>query len=239
MSKVVRNPVRFARIAGLAAGFLFALSCCGLILAPSAQAAGGAPATPSIPEAPESPEQNAEMHYNRGLEARDKAWELEKEAAEAEGAKAEKLMKKARKEFEKAVKFQRNAITANSRMYQAHSSLGYALRKLGEFEASIEAYNEALSIEPGYTEAIEYRAEAYLALNRLEEAKEAYLLLVRNDQARADELMTAMKKWLEANEAGDSSVSAAELEAFASWVEERAEVAGHLAMSAPTSSRDW
>jgi tetratricopeptide (TPR) repeat protein len=174
-----------------------------------------------------------------GLEARDKAWELEKKAAAAEGAEADKLLKKAQKEFERAVKFQRNAVTANPRMHQAHSSLGYALRKTGDYDASIAAYDRALAISPGYTEAIEYRAEAYLALNRLEDAKQAYMVLIQNDQARADELMSAMKKWLAQNEAGSNAVSASDLEAFASWVEERADIAGQAAMLGSMPLRDW
>lgn len=211
-----------------------------LLLAPIAHAAGGSSAgVPTTPEVEESPEQNATRHYNMGLKARDKAWELEEKAAAESGEKAEKLARKAQKEYERAIKYQRNAVTANPRMHQAYSSLGYALRKTGEFDESIKAYDKALSLSPGYTEAIEYRAEAYLALNRLEEAKEAYLILIRNDQARADELMTAMKKWLAETDGRSEAVSTAELEAFASWVEERADVAGLAAMLASTSTRDW
>ena len=76
-------------------------------------------------------------------------------------------------------------------------------------------------------------------LNRLEEAKEAYMILMRQDQARADELMTAMKKWLERQRSGASDVSASDLEAFASWVEERASIMGHAAMVPAPGARDW
>lgn len=239
MSKDLREQPQFK---GFRICALLALLCASLAFTPVAQASGGGsstPSTPSIPSIPESPEQNAERQYNMGLSARDKAWDLEKKAAEAKGSATEKLMKKAGKEYERAVKFQRNAITANPRMHQAHSSLGYALRKTGDFDGSIKAYDKALALSPGYTEAIEYRAEAYLALNRLDEAKEAYLILMRNDQARADELMTAMKQWLADNDGTSNEVSASDLDAFASWVEERADVAGHAAMLVPMPLRDW
>ena len=61
---------------------------------------------------------------------------------------------------------------------------------------------------------------------------------MREDQARADELMTAMKKWLEAQKGG-SAVSASDLDAFASWVEERAAIAGHAVMLVAAERRGW
>ncbi|MCP4203213.1 MAG: tetratricopeptide repeat protein [bacterium] len=231
-----------ARLVDFSGRLLIAALCLGLVLPATGWASGGSSSFPSTPSAPESPETNAQKHYEQGLAHRDKAWELEKKAAEAEGAAADKLLNKATKEYGKAVKLQRNAVTANPRMHQAYSSLGYALRKTGEFDESIEAYDRALTLAPGYTEAIEYRAEAYLALNRLEKAKSAYLTLMRVDQARADELMTAMKRWLAQNaqsESGSAGVSEADLEEFSSWVEERADVAGHAAMLGPAQARDW
>jgi tetratricopeptide (TPR) repeat protein len=222
-------------------GRLLAVTLCiGLFLPTSADASGGtASSVPSIPSVPESPEENANKHYNQGLEHRDKAWEFETLAADAVGAKAEKLLRKAQKQYGKAVESQRNALTANPGMHQAHSSLGYALRKIGEFDDSIKAYNKALTIDPDYTEAIEYRAEAYLALNRLEEAKDAYMTLMRADQARADELMTAMEKWIAQNAGGSAEIPEADVEAFSSWVKERASVAGHAAMLTPVKARAW
>lgn len=226
-----RPPVTLRRAA---LGGALALS---LLLPGAADAAGGSTSnSPSIPEI--SMARTPEQHYNQGLRHRDKAWELEQKAAAAQGKAAEKLFKKAQKEFEKAARAQREAIEMAPDFHQAHSSLGYALRKLGDFDESIRAYDAALALAPNYTEAIEYRAEAYLGLNRLEEVKEAYLLLVREDQARADELMSAMKRWIEEQQSG-GGMSAGDLDAFASWVEERASVAGHLAMLASPDARLW
>lgn len=212
--------------------------CIALLTSAQVWAAGGSSA-PSVPTPSASVSMTPQQHYNQGLKYRDKAWELEKKAAVKEGKTAEKLLKKAQKEYKKAARSQREAVLGDAMMYQAHSSLGYALRKLGEYGESIASYDRALSLSPGYTEAIEYRAEAYLGLNRLEEAKEAYLILMREDQARADELMTAMKKWLEEQKNGTSAVSASDLDAFATWVEDRADIAGHAAMLASTSARGW
>lgn len=223
---------------GRPAGLLAAALTMGVFATTSAWAAGGSSA-PSVPsEPPPSPQATAEDYYNQGLKYRDKAWEFEKKASGASGKAAEKLGNKARKEYQKAVKAQRSAVSEDPMLYQAHSSLGYALRKIGEWDESIAAYDQALAIAPSYPEAIEYRAEAFLGLNRLEDAKEAYLLLMREDQARADELMTAMKKWLERAKGG-SEVSASDLDAFASWVEERADLAVHAVMVERSSERDW
>ena len=214
------------------------VALCLAVLAPAlALAAGGKPSPAPPPTTPKS--MTPEQHYNQGLKYRDQAWELERKAASATGRAAGKLLEKAHKEYENAVDELRRAVAGAPLLYQAHGSLGYALRKIGEYDESIAAYDRALSLSPDYTEAIEYRAEAYLGRNRLEEAKEAYMILMRQDQARADELMTAMKKWLERQRSGASDVSASDLEAFASWVEERASIMGHAAMVPAPGARDW
>ena len=58
------------------------------------------------------------------------------------------------------------------------------------------AYDKALSLRPSYPEAIEYRGEAYLALNRVDDAKQAYLDLFAGNRKLADQLLVAMKSWV-------------------------------------------
>ncbi len=225
MKKDSRSTTRALALTTIAALVLLAV--------PASLTAGGGGSTPDPAPSLETVEMTARDYYERGLKARDKAWALEEKAA-AEPGKAEKLLKKAAKEFEKAAKAQREAIKLDSRMYQAHSSLGYALRKLGDYDASIKAYDTALAIQPRYNEAIEYRAEAYLGLGRLDEAKEAYMHLLRADREQADDLLAAMQKWVEEKRSmgGDQTV-----EDFAAWVAERSELAEQTAMVG--SKRDW
>ena len=155
-------------------------------------AAGGS----TVPSA--DPADQAAEAYNRGLASRDKAWKLEEEAASSTDAGQQaKLLGKAQKEYTKAIRAFRSATEADPEMHQAFSSLGYALRKTGQYEDSLAAYNQALELEPAYSEAIEYRAEAFLGLNRLDEAKKAYMQLFRDDRERADELMGAMQRWVD------------------------------------------
>lgn len=196
--------------------------------------AGGA----SVPST--NPADQAADAYSQGLGHRDRAWKLEAELESvSDPAKRSKLEAKAHKEYQKAIRAFRSAIEVNSTMYQAHSSLGYALRKTGDYEASLAAYNQALQIEPGYAEAIEYRAEAYLGLNRIDDAKEAYLQLYRGDQERADELLTAMKRWVAEHNADPQGLSGSVIEEFSTWVEERSEIAGHTASLDHSSDRNW
>jgi tetratricopeptide (TPR) repeat protein len=178
----------------------------------------------------DDPQQEAADAYNRGLRHRDKAWELEKklETISVVPERA-KLETKIGKEYEEAIDSFRAATEANPKMHQAYSSLGYALRKTGDYVSSLEAYNQALALEPGYSEAIEYRAEAFLGLGRTEEAKEAYLELFRSDRARADELMEAMKTWVGERSAEPGAIDPAELQEFSAWVEERSVIAEQTA----------
>ncbi len=197
----------------------FAAVAVPTLLASSSRPASGPPRVDRAPEL--TPQQKAVNHYNRGLKNRDKAFKHEEKARQASAeAKRRKELDKAQKQFTKAIKEYRSAIKLVDGFYQAYSSLGYALRRTGNFEESLQAYDQALAINPNYVEAIEYRAEAYLGLDRLEDAKSAYLLLVRQDKEQAGKLLAAMKDWIEQRRE-DERVDAATLDEFAQWVAER------------------
>lgn len=197
-------------------------------------AAGGS----SVPTT--DPADQAAEAYNTGIQHRDKAWDLESQSETAPDAdQRSKLEAKARKEYGKAIRAFRSATESDPNMHQAFSSLGYALRKTGDYEASLAAYNQALALEPGYAEAIEYRAEAFLGLNRLEEVKGAYMELFRDDRERADELMVAMQKWVDQRRADPQGLGTEAIEEFSLWVEERSQVAGNTAGLQSSSDRAW
>ena len=207
-----------------------AISLAVVLLAPAVSlAAGGSSASvPSEPAPKLTPEQKAMVAFNEGLEHRNKAWKLEEQASSAEAAKAEKKAMKAQSAYAKAIERYRTAVELAPEFYQAWSSLGYALRKTGQYEESLAAYDRALAIDPRYAEAIEYRGEAYLGLDRVEEAKAAYMLLFQIDRERAAELMTAMKRWLEARRSDAGALSEADVESFSTWVEERSELVAQV-----------
>ena len=139
-----------------------------------------------------------------------------------------KLRKKIDKEYGRAVDDYEDAVGHYPRFYQAYSSLGYALRKLGQYEESLAAYNQSLEINPYYDEAIEYRGEAYLGLNRLDEAKGAYMELFQSDRVLAEQLMAAMLSWVAARRDDADGLDTAVVEQFAEWVEQRNELASYV-----------
>ena len=162
-------------------------------------AAGGG-TMPSLPQSvvQKTPTERAIDSYNAGVKILDKAWKYQKRAAtENDPKKAGKLIRKADKQFPKAAKKFRSAIKYEPRLYQAHGSLGYALKQTGDFAGAMAAYEQCLKLRPNYTPAIEYRAEAHLALGETEKAREAYMQLAKIDPSKADELEQAILAWLE------------------------------------------
>lgn len=53
----------------------------------------------------------------------------------------------------------------------AYTRLGFAYRKLGDYERSLEAYDRALELNPHHRGALEYLGEAYLELDRPDDAR--------------------------------------------------------------------
>jgi tetratricopeptide (TPR) repeat protein len=208
------------------------------LLCPAAAYADGAASLPR-PAARQSltPEQEAVELYNDGNEYRDKAASLEKEAAaEPDAKKKEKLEKKAFERHEGSIKKFTAATEKNPRMFQAWGNLGYAYRKTGKYAEALQAYDRALEIQPGYTPAIEYRGEAYLGLNRLDDVQNAYMTLFGSDRVRADELAAAIDRWIQKKKAEPGGVDPAALDKFVAWAAERKQLASQtsaLTLSQP------
>jgi tetratricopeptide (TPR) repeat protein len=178
----------------------------------------------------QSAEQKARAMYESGVRAVKKA---DKYAANPKKAdRATDQYARARDLFE-------SAVTENPQMHEAWNYLGYARRKLGSFESAITAYDRALALKPDYLEAIEYRGEAYLGLNRIEDAKNAYLELFAHDRKLAETLLTAMKKWAQAQRgAGSPDIEA--LNALDEWLQERSVIAAQVtALTRERSSHVW
>lgn len=214
----------------------------GFLPAIPADGAGSQPVSQPTPEhaPPQMPEEAGKEAYNLGLKHRDKAWSYEDKAkAATSDADRGKLLGKAQKQYEKAIPLFETATEKIPEFHQAFSSLGYALRKTHQHEKALAAYDRALEIAPFYVEAIEYRAEAYLGLGRLEDAKEAYMLMFSGHREHADQLMEAMKTWVEERRADPAGMSAADVDAFATWVKERGEIADQSARLSHAATRVW
>jgi tetratricopeptide (TPR) repeat protein len=206
-----------------------------------AAASGSSKMSAPLPQvAALTPEQEAVEVYNDGVGHRDKADKYEKEsAAENDAAKKTKLLEKSKSQHESSIKKFAKAVSKDPKMFQSWGSLGYAYRKTGNYPAALEAYDKALAIEKSYTPAIEYRAEAYLGLNRLEEVKSAYMALFNTDRARADELALAIQKWLEKRQTDPTGVDPAALEDFGKWVADRKQLSSQTSSIADPNAPRW
>jgi tetratricopeptide (TPR) repeat protein len=113
------------------------------------------------------------------------------------------------------------ALRLDPRMHQAWNESGYCHSRLGRLTAAIEAYDAAIALKPGYPDAVANRAEAYLDLNRPEEAQRAYDELFASDRPLAERLLASMRAWLSARRVDPQGVGTAELDATAAWITAR------------------
>jgi len=189
------------------------------IAAPSGGGGGGTGAAP-VDSRPKSPEQQAEAAYLAGIKHKERAWKAEEKAqAATSDKKRAKQEKRAAKSYKKAQDEFASVLQVFPEHYKAANELGYVLRKQGNFERAIGAYNYALKIHPDFLEAIEYRGEAFVALGYYDEAKAAYMRLFRDNGELADMLMTKMRSW-----AADQTEPSARARDFVEWIEERQNV---------------
>jgi len=198
-------------------------------------ASGARAPSPSSP--PMSPEEIAVQAYNSGIDHRDKGAKFELQASSAAAKDRDKIMEKAKKEYGNALKDFKRATDNSPRMYQAFNGMGFAYRKTGDYVKALENYDKALALQPGFPDALEYRGEAYLGLNRIDDAKQAYMALFASDPAQADVLLTAMKKWAEPRKADPAGVDPTALSSFEKWIQERGQLAQLTAPMALTAHR--
>ncbi len=136
--------------------------------------------------------------YGEGYAFIERATRLEHDAQQVGSSDqtSAALLNKAKLAYEDALAAFDRAVRAEPRMYEAHTYIGYANRKLGRYEASLSAYATALQRKPDYALAIEYQGEAFLGLDRFMDARLNYLRLFALDHQQAQKLLAAMHKWL-------------------------------------------
>jgi tetratricopeptide (TPR) repeat protein len=205
-------------------------------LAPAAAVlANGGGAMPSMPSSmaestPRSPAEIAKAAYNKGVGLIKDAKEYDEDAAKADkDEKRAKYQGKAEKAYEKALAQFAAAVHQDADMYQAWNYVGFAERHLGHYDESLQAYAKALELKPDYPDAIEYRGEAFLALNKIDEAKAAYMNLFANSRPLADQLMGAMQRWVGARHNDAQPVQGIDVEDFQHWIDERTQIARQTA----------
>lgn len=207
-----------------------------LSLAPTLLASGAGPVASS-----RSPHDQAVDFYNNGERRLEKLTKMHDEMkASTDAQKAAQMKDKINKGLESAAADFQRAAQSDPNLYQAYSELGFTLRKLGRYSESLDAYNKALEIQPGFSPAIEYRAEAMLGLNQLDEVKKAYTALFAGDRPKADALMISMKSWIADRRANLAGLDAQKLDDFAKWVDQRETIAGQTpSMASSSTFRSW
>lgn len=220
---------------------LFTLAAVPSLMASSG---GGMSAPPPMQQQQRSPHDQAVDYYNNAehrIDGLAKLHDEMKAAAATDPQKATKLQGKLAKGLENAAADLERAVKNDPQLFQAWSELGFTYRKMGKFKESLEAYDKSLQIEPGYTPALEYRAEAYLGLNRIDDARKTYTDLFSVDRPRADALLIAMKSFVAARRADAAGLDAAQLDTFGKWVDQREIIHNQtVALTAQTSTfRSW
>ena len=192
---------------------------------------GPAPSSSDTPGTSATPEAMSIDAFNSGLK------HLNNGDKAGVGTKPDQ--KKAFDEYTKALKDFQKAVKLDAKNYRAFNGLGYAYRKTGDYTKALESYSEALKISPNFPDAIEYRGEAYLGLNRPDEAKQAYLTLFASSRTHADILLKAMKTWADRRHADPAGVDPAALAAFEGWLHERAALAAERTVDMARNSPGW
>ena len=97
-------------------------------------------------------------------------------------------IEKANKRYEKALIYLVKSNEKNPNQADTLNYLGFALRKLGNFEEAEKYYLEGLNIKPDHHGINEYLGELYIQTNRIDLAKERLEVLKNCNCEEYDEL---------------------------------------------------
>src|ERR1700722_2177847 len=136
--------------------------------------AGGMPDEPPT-VADDKPDVAVRKDLKIANKALEKAKALEADAASTKDPdRKAKDMEKLGDQYNLALDAFTEALSNKSDLLEAWDQVGYIHLHLGAYRESIDDYDHTLALKPELMEAIEHRAEAYLAVDHLEEAKVAY-----------------------------------------------------------------
>ena len=121
---------------------------------------------------------NGSSNYDKGASLIKRAKKLEEKGKD----------EKAKKRYEKALKYLSKSNEKNPKDPDTLNYLGFALRKLGNFEEAEKYYLEGLAIKPDHIGINEYLGELYIITNRIELAKQKLEVLKTCNCEEYDEL---------------------------------------------------
>jgi tetratricopeptide (TPR) repeat protein len=164
--------------------------------------------------------------YKAGVGYFSKAKDSDSDAANAaDDKKKAKALAKASNLYAKALERFEVALEKDPGIVDAWNDIGFCELHLGFYDDAVKAYANVLELKPSYSEAYENRAEAYLGLEKIAEAKSDYMTLFKTARPLADQLMTYMHQWIDERQRDPKGVSSDDLAAFVKWTEERAAIA--------------
>jgi tetratricopeptide (TPR) repeat protein len=191
--------------------------------------AGGMPDEPPT-VADDKPDVAAKKYLKAAYKALDKAKSFEADAAATHDPdKKANYLERVNNQYSIALDAFTEALSNKGDLVEAWDQVGYVHLHMGAYREAIDDYNHTLTLKPELMEAIEHRAEAYLAIDHLDEVKIAYMDLYNHAPDLAAQLMAAMQKWLAARQADPGASHNAETEAFAKWVSDRDGIAKQTA----------
>jgi len=141
---------------------------------------GRTPQGNEIPSAPleVKPDKAATKAYAAGMKSMLKAHELEDTIAKAtDPDKKAKALAKLDDTYGKALEEFTEVLRNKNDMYDAWNKIGFIHLHFGAYRESIDDYNHTLALKPDLEEAIEYRGEAYMGIDHLDDAKATYMEL--------------------------------------------------------------
>jgi len=181
----------------------------------------------------EKPDVAAKKAFTAAMKALNKAKELQAMADAAPNAdKRAKALEKMGDDYNKALDLFTEALSNKGDMVEAWDNVGYVHLRLGAYAEAVDDYNHVLALKPDLLEAVAHRAEANLALDRLEDVKVAYMELFTHAPTLADQLMLAMHKWLGEHRDDTRGMRPADVAAFDKWLQARDTVAQQSAAPA-------
>lgn len=179
----------------------------------------------SPPPAEPKPDAAAKKALTAGIKSLERAKELEAAAAAAtDPDKRAKLHDKLSDTYNKALDQFTDALANRSDLVEAWDDVGYVHLKLGAYREAVDDYDHGLALKPDRLPAEEHRAEACLAIDRLDDVERAYMDLINHDPALAAQLMSAMQQWLKAHRADAAGMRAKDIDAFDKWLTEHGSI---------------
>lgn len=215
-------------MAELPCGLASAQAIPGVGIPPITGSGGRTPQQEEIPSAPPEikPDKAAAKALKAATKSMGKVKDIEDTMAKTtDPDKKAGLQQKLDDTYGRALEEYTEVLRNKNDLYEPWAKIGFIHLHFGAYRESIDDLNHALALKPDSQEAIEWRGEAFMGVDHLDEAKAAYMDLFFHARPLADQMMTNMQGWLQRHRASASGVRASDIDAFEKWLQEREGIA--------------